>query len=142
LSKIKYIKPSDNVTTSNVSFKRISRGVLTSIIVTLILLVLCAAVFTYTDLEIRHSSLTVKIIFYLGALMSGLFSSLGIRNNGWIAGILGGLIYSLGIFILGALVTENFSFNLWLLTKVFTSIILGSVGGIIGINVKIKRKNK
>ncbi|MBQ2897411.1 MAG: TIGR04086 family membrane protein [Clostridia bacterium] len=139
MSKISYIKSIDN-SQQNINFKRAFKGVLISIFVNIALLILLAVIITYSNLEIDYAPLIGKSIFYLGAFLSGFFSSLGIKNNGWILGLLSGIVYSLTILLFGALASENFSFKLSLITTPALAIILGVIGGIAGINVRIKKR--
>ncbi len=58
-----------------------------------------------------------------------------IKKNGFINGLLVGLIYIIFIYLLSSIINNSFSLNLNSIIMIFSSLATGIIGGIIGVNL-------
>lgn len=58
-----------------------------------------------------------------------------IKKNGFINGLLVGLIYIIYIYLLSSIINNSFSLNLNSIIMIFSSLATGIIGGIIGVNL-------
>jgi len=124
-----------NESNSN-SIIRIFKGSLFSIVTTLILLMIFAALLTYTNINENTMPTVVIIVTALSILIGSQIVTSKIKKNGIINGMLVGIIYILLLYIISSIVTKNFALNNYAIIMIVTSIITGGLGGIIGVNRK------
>ena len=104
--------------------------------VTIILLIIFAALLTYTNINENTMPTVIIIITALSILIGSQIATLKIKKNGIINGALVGLIYVAFLYILSGVITKNFSLNNYSIIMIATSLLVGGVGGIIGVNRK------
>lgn len=115
----------------------ILKGVVSSIIFTMIFLFIFSILLTYTNIS---ESLTTPVIIVITAISIFLGSSIGnikIRKNGLLNGALIGGIYLLVIYCLSGIINHNFTMSTYSIIMIIIGIICGMFGGIIGVN-KVK----
>lgn len=115
---------------------RILKGSLFSIFVTLILLIVFAAILTYSNLNENVMPTVIIAVTALSILIGSQISTSKIKKNGIINGALVGGIYIICLYIISSVVTKNFSLNNYSIIMIVTSILIGGLGGIIGVNRK------
>jgi putative membrane protein (TIGR04086 family) len=71
-------------------------------------------------------------------LVASSFVTRTIRSNGWLSGIITGLLYVGIVYLIGYLIFERFSINTLNALPFIIAIIIGALGGVIGINMKRK----
>lgn len=114
--------------------KAVSRGLLISII----LILISAMLFYFTDLNENYMSSAVWIITILSICYSGIYGAFKIGHKGYIHGALLGAIYILILFIV-AVLAERGQVNLKTYLIMFVmAIIIGGLSGMIGIVLKNK----
>lgn len=128
----------ENIDKSEVkqNFIRIVKGSITSVILTLILLFIFAIILTYTNVQENVVNPIVIIITAISILAGSSISTLKIKKNGLLNGALVGLIYISTIYILSSITGSGFNLNINSFIMIFSSIIAGMLGGIIGVNLK------
>lgn len=139
LKKIKYIKSTDNENNSEFNFKQILKGVLISAFISICFLVVAAIVLTYTNISLGLAEILSSIVFYIGALLCGLIAGLGAKYNGWIHGLIAGIMYVCLILLVSISVNIKDGGFAFPFLKIIVSCILGCVGGITGVNVPIRK---
>ena len=115
---------------------RILKGSIIAMAVTIILLIIFAALLTYTNINENTMPTVIIIITALSILIGSQIATLKIKKNGIINGALVGLIYVAFLYILSGVITKNFSLNNYSIIMITTSLLVGGVGGIIGVNRK------
>ncbi len=115
---------------------RILKGSIIAMAVTIILLIIFAALLTYTNINENTMPTVIIIITALSILIGSQIATLKIKKNGIINGALVGLIYVAFLYILSGVITKNFSLNNYSIIMIATSLLVGGVGGIIGVNRK------
>jgi len=115
---------------------KILKGSLFSILTTLILLIIFAALLTYTNINENTIPAVIIIVTALSILIGSQITTSRIKKNGVINGMLIGMIYIIFLYIVSSIVTKNFSLNSYSIIMSVASIIIGGIGGIIGVNRK------
>lgn len=113
--------------------KNLSKGLLTTIII-FIILSLILTLLNYFNL-LNHTVLTIckMIIPLLSIGIGGFISGKKMVKNGWISGLINGLIITLFIFIL-SLIIKDFEFKNLIFFIII--IITSTFGSMLGINAK------
>ena len=127
------VKVSENNSNSLI---RILKGSMIAIAVTIILLIIFAAILTYSNINENTMPTVIIIITAFSILIGSQIATLKIKKNGILNGVLVGSIYITFLYILSGLVTKNFSLNNYSIIMIATSILIGGLGGIIGVNRK------
>lgn len=95
------------------NIKRIIKGSIFSIGITIILLLIFAAILTYTSLSEKTIPIVVLAITGISILIGSQISTIRIRKNGIVNGGLIGLTYILTIYIISSIITGNFNLNIY-----------------------------
>lgn len=107
---------------------------------TIIAFLLCSALICYSPLGegiIPTVSLGVTVISVF--LSSALFSK-GAKSRGYLKGAISGIFYVFIIYLMSMIFVGGFYFNAYSITLLAIGIFAGSFGGIMGINMKDKRR--
>lgn len=118
------------------SIMKILKGSVISIIISMILLSIFAILLTYTNINENTMPTVIIIITAFSILIGSQISTRSIKKNGIINGILVGAIYVAFLYLLSSIVSKNFSMNNNSIIMIATSIAIGGLGGIIGVNRK------
>ena len=135
ISNITSVKKIEDISKDKSSIK-IIKGTVISIILSLILLTIYAALLSYTS--ISESTMVPVIITITGIsiLIGSSISSMHIKKQGMLNGALVGLIYMLTIYILSSIFLSSFEININSIIMIAVGIVTGMIGGIIGVNMK------
>lgn len=115
--------------------KRIIKGDIIAIIITLISLFVFAIVLTYTQVPESTINPVIIVISAISILIGSSISTLKIKKKGLINGFFVGLIYILVIYIISSIIGTGFMLNVAATIMVISSILAGMLGGIIGVNI-------
>ena len=115
---------------------KILKGSAISILTTLVFLIIFAALLTYTNINENAMPTVIIIVTALSILIGSEISASMIKKNGILNGTLVGIIYIVLLYLISSVVTRNFSLNKYSIIMIATSIIIGGIGGIIGVNKK------
>ena len=115
---------------------RILKGSLISILTTLVLLIIFSIILTYTDVSESVMPTVIIIVTAFSILIGSQISTSKIKKNGIINGASVGVVYILFLYLISSLVTKNFSLNNYSIIMMVTSLLIGGVGGVIGVNRK------
>lgn len=126
----------DSLEIKKIDIKRILKGTLISIVITLILLIIYATILTYTKISEATIPTVTMLITAVSILIGSQMTTLHIKNNGIVNGAMVGLIYIVFIYMLSSIINGNFSLNVSAIIMMVASIIAGGIGGIIGVNMK------
>lgn len=115
---------------------RILKGSVTAIILTLILLLIFAAILTYTSIGENVIKPVIIVISGISILVGSSISTLTIKKNGMLNGCLVGIIYILTLYLISSITGTGFAINLYSIIMIIVCIITGMLGGVIGVNLK------
>ena len=130
----------ENLKTENKTIANIFKGVLISLIASLILLLIFSILLTYTNISETAISPVIIIITAISIMIGSSIGNNKIRKNGILNGGIIGMVYILIIYIISSLLNWRFSLNLQSLIMISISVIFGMIGGIIGVNKNRTRK--
>ena len=116
--------------------KNIAKGVIISIIFTLIILFIFSILLTYTNIS---ESFITPVIIVTTAISIFIGSSIGnfkMKKNGLLNGAMIGGIYLISIYLLSGIINRNFSLTTQSFIIIGAGMVCGMFGGIIGVNKK------
>ncbi|MDR0930179.1 MAG: TIGR04086 family membrane protein [Clostridiales bacterium] len=110
--------------------------------ITFILLAIFSALLTYTNLPegLMGVLAVISAIFSLWA--GTLIVAKKNRTHGWLNGMVSGFFYILGLYILSAIVYNNYGVTISTFVMLIVCLISGAIGGIAGVNTKERKKRK
>lgn len=114
----------------------ILKGSLISIIATIVLLMIFAAVLTYSNINENSMPTVIIVVTVLCILVGSQITTSKIKRNGIVNGALVGAIYILALYLISSIISKDFSLNIYSIIMMATSILIGGIGGIIGVNKK------
>lgn len=114
----------------------IIKGVIISIIFTLIFLFVFSILLTYTNIDETFIKPVIIVITAISILMGSSIGNIKIKKNGILNGALVGGIYLVSIYIVSGIASKNFSLNYQSIIIIISGMICGIFGGIIGVNKK------
>ncbi len=114
----------------------IFKGVVISLVTTFILLIIFAAILTFTNIQENTISPVVIIITAVSLLIGSTIGNRKIEKNGLLNGAMVGLIYILFLYLISSILNGNFSLNLASIIMIIVSIFFGILGGVVAVNKK------
>ena len=116
-----------------------SLSVLIGCLVVILSMFLGASVCLAIDLSDNYSTLAAGICLGVGALCSGFLSGEKIKSGGIVNGAFCGLIMYLLVFVFSLFISDN-GFSAVSLSHALIALIASAIGGVLGVNVSLKRK--
>lgn len=137
ISNIVSEKKSEKITKGgNKNLIKILKGSVISILLTIILLTIYAALLSFTSISENTMVPVILVITGISILIGSSLSSINIKSRGMLNGGLVGLIYILFIYILSSIFLSRFNVGINSILMILVGIVTGMIGGIIGINMK------
>ena len=118
------------------NIKYIIKGVIISIIATLILLLIFSILLTYTNISEKLINPFIIVITAISILIGSSIGNTKMKKNGLLNGEIIGGIYLTLIYIISSIINHNFILTVQSVIIIISGIICGMLGGIIGINKK------
>ncbi len=115
----------------------IVKAVMIALVLSLLLVLLAAFIIKIANLDSGVVGILNQIIRSVSILVSCVFA-LRLRGNGWIRGIIVGVLYSLLAYVVFSLIGGKFSFDLTLLNNVVLGAASGLLSGMIAMFVRRK----
>lgn len=112
----------------------IIKGVIISIICTIIFLLILSILLTYTNISETIRNPVIIIITATSIFIGSSIGNIRMKKNGLINGSLIGGIYLLSIYLMSGIINQNFSLSVQSLIIIVSGMICGMFGGIIGVN--------
>ena len=114
----------------------ILKGVIISIIFTLIFLFIFSALLTYTNISEKFINPTIIVITAISILIGSSIGNLKVKRNGLLNGAIIGGMYLILIYFISSVLSQNFSITLESIIMIIAGMIFGMIGGVIGVNKK------
>lgn len=130
------VKVKENSLKINNNFSQIVKGVIISLISTIVLLFIFSAILTYTNLSETFISPVIIILTGVSIFIGSSISNIKIKKNGLINGALVGGIYLLFIYLTSSSINMKFTINFETIVLILAGMFCGIIGGIIGVNKK------
>ena len=118
------------------NFKYILKGVIISIISTLIFLFIFSIILTYTNVSEQLINPFIIVVTAISIFIGSSIGSLKLQKQGLLSGALIGGIYLISLYIISGIINHNFSMSTQSIILIIAGIICGMFGGIIGVNKK------
>ncbi len=118
------------------NIKYIIKGVIISIIATLILLLIFSILLTYTNISEKLINPFIIVITAISILIGSSIGNTKMKKNGLLNGAIIGGIYLTLIYIISSIINHNFILTVQSVIIIISGIICGMLGGIIGVNKK------
>ena len=118
------------------NFIYIFKGVIVSIIFTLVFLFAFSVILTYTSISESFISPVVIVITAISIFIGSSIGNLKMKKNGLLNGAIIGGIYLITVYILSGIINQNFTITTQSLILIISGMICGMFGGIIGVNKK------
>ncbi|MDP4133570.1 MAG: TIGR04086 family membrane protein [Bacillota bacterium] len=118
----------------------ILKGVLKALFITATLLFLLALIYLWTDLSEGTEKIMVTLTAILSIIIAAFSGARKLKKQGLLTGTGTGLIYAIILYITGFLAFDFPGFNKGIAATFLLCAFAGAVGGIIGVNVRSRRK--
>ena len=112
------------------------KGFFISIITTIALIFIFSVILVKTNFREEYIDTVIIIISSVSILVGTSISTIKIKKNGIIIGILISLMYMLVLYLFSSILNGCFSIGIKTISMMFFGILLGMLGGIIGVNIK------
>lgn len=119
---------------------QLSKGIVTSVLITLILLFIFSVLLTYTDIKESTMPTVTIIITAISIFVGSSISTIKLNKNGLVNGGAIGFIYVFLLYIISSIVQIGFTLNTYSIITIILAIIAGMIGGIMGVNIKVKQQ--
>lgn len=116
------------------NFLNIIKGVIISIIFTLLFLFVFSIILTYTNISESFIAPVIIVITAISIFIGSSIGNIKLKKNGMLNGALVGGIYLLSIYLLSGIISQNFSLSTQSIIIIIAGMICGMFGGIIGVN--------
>lgn len=120
----------------------IACGFIAAAILNTILLLLFAALITYRNVPIAYSQMIVYICMGLSAAVGGAFTSRIHKLRGMFWGIVAGASFFVLSYCIGVVASGQLSGSFTTVLSLLICLLTGGIGGIIGVNIKRRKKSK
>jgi putative membrane protein (TIGR04086 family) len=111
-------------------------GLMRGYIVSLLFFLIGAILITYTSIGEGTIPFITSVIMIIGIVYSAIYCSIHLREKGWLHGGAVGLMYILILMLLSKIFVSGYSVNRIALYKMGLGIGAGTIGGILGVNIK------
>lgn len=124
----------ENAKNSNIIV--IFKGIVLSMISTLILLFIFATILTYTDVSENTIMPVIIMVTCVSILIGSSIATHKIKKMGLLnGGVIGGIYISL-LYIISSIINTGFSLDINSIIMISFGILSGTIGGIVGVNRK------
>lgn len=120
----------------HVNLFRVIKGLIISFLITLPCFLVFALFLTYTDFPEKYTFIAVLITTVISVLVASAYSTKNVKSKGWMNGGAVGILYVAILYMASSLVFMNFAIDVQVLLSVVIGAIVGSLGGIFGINLR------
>lgn len=114
----------------------IAKGVGIALLITFILLVIFAAILTYTQTSETIINPVIIVVTAISILIGSSIGNTKLKKNGLVNGALIGGIYIFTIYLISSILNWNFGLEIQSIIMIIIGMVFGILGGIIGVNKK------
>ncbi|AUG57722.1 TIGR04086 family membrane protein [Acetivibrio saccincola] len=125
-----------NIMSEHANALNIAKSILISYLITIPVFAIFAYILILTDFPQKYISTFVIITTLLSVVIAGWSSTKYIKSKGWLNGGIVGFFYMLVLFLLSSSSYGDFSINIHVITMFIIGTLTGSIGGILGINLR------
>ena len=118
------------------TINNIAKGVGIALLTTFILLLILAAILTYSEISETIINPVIIVITAISILIGSSIGNVKIKKNGLVNGALVGGIYIFTIYLISSILNWRFGLEIQSIIMIVVGMIFGILGGIIGVNKK------
>lgn len=119
--------------TNNMVIK-VSKGIMISILITLISIFVFSVLLTYTNLSENIIPIVIIILTFCSILVGTIISMRKVTKNGMVNGAIIGGTYVIVLYLISSILNTGFNFNIYTIIMLIAGILSGIIGGIIAVN--------
>lgn len=116
-------------------FKKIMKGVIFALVITISLVFILSLVMTFMDISIAARNVSSVVITCLSVFLGTVYASRSINKKGWLTGIVVAVGYVFCLFIIYAALNKQVTFTNKDLYRLILAITVGALSGMLGINM-------
>jgi len=117
-------------------FLYIGKGVLGSFFLTLVLILILGIVSTFVEVSASIRAACFIVITSLSVIYGSIYSTKKIQKKGWLVGIIVAFLYIVIIFLVSLISgSKDFAINSTKLFMITLALLVGSLSGMLGINL-------
>ncbi|MHB8064608.1 MAG: TIGR04086 family membrane protein [Ruminiclostridium sp.] len=120
----------------HVNLMRVVKGLILSFLITLPCFLAFALFLTYTDFPEKYTYIAVLVTTVISVLVASAYSTKNVKRKGWMNGCFVGILYVVVLYLASSTVFMNFALDVQVLLTFIIGAIVGSLGGIFGINLR------
>lgn len=117
------------------------KGILISILTSIPIFLIIALATRFTDFPEEYMPPAVLVTIFVSIVIASFYSTATSKTKGWFNGTIIGFIYALILVILKWILDGNFYFTKDVISTLLCGLLLGSVCGIVGLNLGDKIRN-
>ncbi len=136
--KLGFFATADNVKASPFGAMSVIKSIAVSYGFTFAVFAVFAVLLTYTSVPDTIIDTVVLLTMIFAVMISGFTTARRATSRGWLNGAVGGLIYVLILYIVGAMFVTGLVFDKNVVILMLIGFLSGAFGGIVGINMKKK----
>lgn len=114
------------------------KGVTISALITIFLFNLFAILLVYTNFEERSLNGSIYITTIISVILGAASVTRNKKGSGWFNGGMVGMYYMLALYFITAFIVDDFTIHSKMVLTIFIGMLMGSLGGIIGKNIRLK----
>ena len=122
-------------TNSNNMAIRIFKGLLFSLVITLVSIFIFSIVLTYSNISESTIPIVIIVLTFISIFIGTIIGVRKISKNGMLNGAIIGGSYVLLLYFISSLLNTGFTLNIYTIIMIVAGIISGIIGGIIGVNM-------
>ena len=120
----------------HVNLMKVVKGLILSFLITLPCFLAFALFLTYTDFPEKYTYIAVLVTTVISVLVASAYSTKNVKRKGWMNGCFVGILYVTILYLASSIVFMNFALDVQVLLTFIIGAIVGSLGGIFGINLR------
>lgn len=129
-----------NIMSEHANIVSMIKGIGIAYFITIPLFMVFAFFLTYMDFPEKFLSTAVIITTLISLIVAGWSSTCKVRSRGWLNGGIIGLVYMAILFVASSVAYRDCAINSHVIIMFVIGMITGSIGGILGINLRKEQR--
>ena len=125
---------------NGIGMTTIIKGVILSYVITIIVFLVFAFFITYSNFSESTIPAIVIVTTMISLIIGGTKVSKQARSKGWLNGAIVGGTYMIILYVMSCLQANKITFDSYVAYMFILGLLAGAIGGIIGINLKGKKR--